>query len=378
MSGPLAGIRVIEVGGIGPGPFAGMLLADLGAEVIRVDRPVGGVDRDAHAVLLRGRRSLLIDLKDERGQEVVRRLVDSADVLIEGFRPGVMERLGLGPDELLARNPRLVYGRMTGWGQTGPYARLAGHDINYIATAGALKPTAAPDLTPVAPLNMLGDFGGGGMLLVSGVLAALLHARETGHGQVVDAAIVDGTAALTAMLHSMRNSGLWSAPRGENLFDGGAPFYGVYRTADDEWLAVGAIEPQFYAELLAGLGLSDELRETPQHASESWPRVRERFAEVIAARTKADWLHIFDGRDACVSEVVDPGDVATQPHLAARGTYVVVDGALQPAPAPRFSLTDLATPEPAPTPGADTAAVLRELGLDPDHYEAVLEPVGTP
>jgi len=355
MSGPLDGVRVVEIGGIGPGPFAGMLLADLGAEVIRVDRPTGGVDQDTHVVLLRGRRSMAVDLKDDRGLEVVRRLVDSADALIEGFRPGVMERLGLGPDELLARNPRLVYGRMTGWGQTGPYADVAGHDINFIATAGSLKPIAAPDSTPVAPLNMLGDFGGGGMLLVCGLLAALLHARETGQGQVVDAAIVDGAATLTAMLHSMRHSKRWSAPRGENLFDGGAPFYHVYRTRDDAWLAVGAIEPQFYAQLLEGLGLSEELRGTPQLAAEEWPRVRERFAEVVATRSLAGWLQVFDGTDACVSEVVDPQDVATQPHLAARETYLVVNGVLQPAPAPRFSLTDLPSPEPARRPSAARA-----------------------
>jgi alpha-methylacyl-CoA racemase len=340
VTGPLDGVRVLEVGGIGPGPFAGMLLADLGADVVRVERADGGgVDRGAHRILLRGRRSLALDLKDPRGQEVVLRLAAASDALIEGFRPGVMERLGLGPDAVLARNPRLVYARMTGWGQDGPYAQVAAHDINYIATAGALKPVAAPDLTPVPPLNMLGDFGGGGMLLACGLLAALVHARATGRGQVVDAAIVDGTALLTAMLQSMRASGQWAAPRGKNIFDGGAPFYGVYRTADDEWLAVGAIEPKFYAELLDGLGLAAELADTPQHRVADWPRVRDRFASVIAARPLAEWLDRFEGTDACVSEVVDPGDVLAQPHLAARGTYVDRDGVLHPAPAPRFSET---------------------------------------
>ena len=365
-SGPLTGVRVLEVGGIGPGPFAGLLLADLGATVIRIERPNGGAGIATHRILLRGRRQLVVDLKDPRGKDVVLRIADASDVLIEGFRPGVMERLGLGPDTALTRNPRLVYGRMTGWGQDGPLADSAGHDINYIAVAGVLQPIAGPDLTPVAPLNMLGDFGGGGMLLVAGLLAALIHARATGQGQVVDAAIVDGAALLTAMLHSMRASGRWDAPRGQNLFDGGAPFYGVYRTADERWLAVGAIEPQFYAALLHGLGLTGELAGLAQHDRHHWPATRERFAAVIARRTLAEWLAVFAGADACVSEVVDPASVTEHPHLALRRTYVDDDGLVQPAPAPRFSATPLAMPAPAPEPGSSETGLLTVFGLSDD------------
>jgi len=363
MSGPLTGVRVVEIGGIGPGPFAGMLLADLGAEVVRVDRPRADGDRETHRVLLRGRRSIAVDLKDPRGRNVVLALVERSDILLEGFRPGVMERLGLGPDAALRRRPGLVYGRMTGWGQVGPLANVAGHDINYIAVAGALAPIVASDLAPTPPLNMLGDFGGGGMLLACGVIAALLHARQSGKGQVVDAAIVDGVALLTAMLHSMRASGQWAAPRGQNLFDGGAPFYGVYRTADGHWVAVGAIEPQFYARLIDGLGLGEEIDDVAQHDARHWPRLRQLFADRFAQRTKSQWLEIFAGGDACVTGVTDPADVLSEPQLAARRTYVEADELLQPAPAPRFSRTTLTLPAPAPSPGADTGAVLAELGL---------------
>ncbi len=365
MTGPLAGVRVVEVGGIGPGPFAGMLLADLGAEVIRVDRP-GDAAPPGHSLLLRGRRSVGIDLKDDRGGDLVRRLAERSDVLIEGFRPGVMERLGLGPAELLAANPRLVYGRMTGWGQDGPLATAAGHDINYIAVAGALEPSTAPDGAPTPPLNLLGDFGGGGMLLVCGVLAAVLHARTTGRGQVVDAAIVDGTALMTAMLHSMRAEGIWAAERGHNLLDGGAPFYGVYATADHKWLAVGALEPPFYAQLLDGLGLADEQAGTDQYDAGRWPQTKARFAARIAERTREEWTTVFEGTDACVSPALAPDEVREHPHLAARGTFVDGPGGVQPAPAPRFSETSTALPTPANTSGADTAAVLTELGLSRD------------
>jgi len=372
-AGPLTGVRVLEVGGIGPGPFAGLLLADLGATVIRIERARGaGTDSASHRILLRGRRQLAVDLKDPRGQDVILRIADASDVLIEGFRPGVMERLGLGPDTVLTRNPRLVYGRMTGWGQDGPLAGSAGHDINYIAVAGALQPIAAPDLTPVAPLNMLGDFGGGGMLLAAGILAALVHARATGQGQVVDAAIVDGTALLTAMLHSMRAGGRWSAARGQNIFDGGAPFYGVYQTADDCWLAVGAIEPQFYAALLHGLGLTEELASLPQHDRRHWPATKERFAAVIAGRTLEEWTAVFDGTDACVTEVVDPAAVTEHPHLAKRRTYIADDGLLQPAPAPRFSATPLAMPAPAPEPGSSEIGLLTAFGLSDDDIQELV------
>jgi alpha-methylacyl-CoA racemase len=351
-----------------------MLLADLGAEVVRLERPSGsGTDHATHRILLRGRQSLALDLKNARGRDVALRLADSCDALIEGFRPGVMERLGLGPDVVLARNPKLVYGRMTGWGQEGPWADTAGHDINYIAAAGALEPLTGPDLTPVPPLNLLGDFGGGGMLLVCGMLAALLHARTTGEGQVVDAAIVDGTALLTAMLHSMRAEGGWDAPPGSNLFDGGAPYYGVYRAADGGWLALGAIEPEFYARLLHGLGLTEELAGIPQNDRAQWPRLRARIAARIAERPNCDWSSVFDGVDACVTAVVAPSDVLAQPHLAARATYIAnpSDGLVQPAPAPRFSTTPLRLPPPAPQPGADWHTVLAMAGMDAAEIEAL-------
>jgi alpha-methylacyl-CoA racemase len=372
MGGPLAGLRVVEVGGIGPVPFAGMILADMGADVVRIDRP-GGIDTGSHRILLRGRRSLVLNLREERAREVVLDLAASSDALLEGFRPGVMERLGLGPEELLARQPRLVYGRMTGWGQDGPLARAAGHDINYIAVAGALEPLAGTDLAPTPPHNMLGDFGGGGMLLVCGVLAAVLHARKSGVGQVVDAAIVDGTALLTSMLHSMRAQGDWPGPRGENLFDGGAPFYRVYETADGGWLAVGAIEPQFYAQLLEGLGLADELAHIPQDDRSAWPRLRDTFATRIRERRRAEWLAAFEGTDACVSPAMAPDELATHPHLAHRGTYLEHDGMLQPAPAPRFGATPLDLPAPAPAPGADSPDLLRALGLAPDEIDELID-----
>lgn len=371
MPGPLAGLRVAEVGGIGPVPFAGMILADMGADVVRIDRP-GGIDTGSHRILLRGRRSLVLDLRDKRAREIVHDLSASSDVLLEGFRPGVMERLGLGPEELLARQPRLVYGRMTGWGQDGPLARTAGHDINYIAVAGALEPLAGTDLAPTPPHNMLGDFGGGGMLLVGGILAAVLHARESGVGQVVDAAILDGTALLTSMLHSMRAQGDWPGPRGENLFDGGAPFYRVYQAADGGWLAVGSIEPQFYAHLLEGLGLAEELAGIAQYERSAWPRMRERFAARIRERCRTEWLAIFEGTDACVSPVLGPDELPGHPHLSHRGTYVELEGVLQPAPAPRFGTTPLDPPTPARAPGADSLALLRALGRTTEDIDELI------
>jgi alpha-methylacyl-CoA racemase len=371
-AGPLAGVRVIEMACIGPGPFAGMLLADMGADIVRVDRPdkVGCPrgDADSHRVLDRGRRSVAVDLKHPAGPEVVLRLAAGADVLIEGFRPGVMERLGLGPDDVARRNPGLVYGRMTGWGQDGPSAPRAGHDINYISLAGALEPIAAlGGGAPVAPLNMLGDFGGGGMLLALGVVSALLHARESGQGQVIDASIVDGTALLTAMTHAIRGSGGWASSRGENLFDGGAPYYGVYQCVDARWLSVGAIEPKFYAELAAGLGLTAQLPPETQHARELWPGQRALIAATIARRTRDEWVAIFGGRDACVAPVLAPDELLTQPHLAARGVFTEADGLVQPEPAPRFSRTPGARGATAPLVGEHTDAVLGDFGLsEPD------------
>ena len=373
VSGPLEGLRILEIGGIGPSPFAGMILADLGAEVIRVDRR-GGVDEGSHRILLRGRRSVVLDLKQAKARDIVIELAATCDALLEGFRPGVMERLGLGPEVLLANNPRLVYGRMTGWGQEGPLASVAGHDINFIAVAGALEPLCGADLAPTAPHNMLGDFGGGGMLLACGVLAALLHAARTGAGQVVDAAIVDGTALLTSMLHSMRAMGDWPGPRGENLFDGGAPFYGVYETADGGWLALGAIEPQFYSLLLQGLGFADDsyVSAVQQHDRDHWPPLRLRFAKRIGERSRAEWMSVFEGTDACVSPVLAPHEVGGHAHLAARRTYITRDGLLQPAPAPRFSATPAGVPAHAPAWSQDTHSLLLELGLKPSEIEALI------
>jgi alpha-methylacyl-CoA racemase len=363
--GPLAGVRVVEIGGIGPGPFAAMMLSDLGADVVRVDRPEEDL-RPTHAVLLRGRRSVVADLKSPDGLAVVLALVDRADILIEGFRPGVAERLGFGPDVALGRNPLLVYGRMTGWGQDGPYAALAGHDLTYLAVAGVLDAFAAEDGRPVPPLNLLGDFGGGGMLLALGVVSALWHARESGQGQVVDAAIVDGVAAMTAMHQSMLGSGLWHAPRGANLFDGGAPFYRCYRTADDRWLAVGAIEPVFYDRFVSGLGVPADEVGAAQLDPTQWPRLAEVFAERIAAQPLAHWVAVFADLDACVAPVLTVQEARDDPHLSARGAYAAVPGSpglVQPAPAPRFSATPTTAGPPATEPGSHTDAVERELGL---------------
>lgn len=362
MSGPLTGVVVLEVGGIGPGPFAGMMLADLGAEVVRVDRPGGiGPLAPLHSILLRGRKSVVLDLKVQEERVALASLAEQADILIEGFRPGVMERLGLGPEDLLAANPRLVYGRMTGWGQTGHLAQTAGHDINYIAAAGALEPIVGVDGTPAPPLNMLGDFGGGAMLLVAGVLAALHHSRATGTGQVVDAAIIDGTAALTAMHHSMVNNGAWVNPRGENLFDGGAPYYRTYRTADDRWLAVGAIEPQFYRQLVAGLGLAEECPESTQNDQAQWPAIRARFASRIAEKTRDEWESVFDRSDACVTAVLSATEVASFLHTVERETFAPTESGVQPSPAPRFSATPLRLPAAAGAIGSATAEVLSRL-----------------
>ncbi|WP_375476372.1 CaiB/BaiF CoA transferase family protein [uncultured Jatrophihabitans sp.] len=378
MTGPLAGIRVIELAAIGPAPFAGMLLADLGADVVRVDRPerLGLLrpDGDSHLVLDRGRRSLSVDLKHRRGPAVVCKLAEQSDVLIEGMRPGVVERLGLGPDVLLARNPRLVYGRMTGWGQDGPDAHKAGHDINYVAVSGALEPIAAPDGgPPVAPLNMLGDFGGGGMLLAVGVVSALVHAQRTGEGQVVDASILDGAALLTAMHRSLSHIGRWDAPRGENLFDGGAPFYAVYRCADDRWLSVGAIEPKFYADLADGLGLSDRLPAEQQYATSEWPRQRRLIADTVASRTRDEWVSVFADLDACVAAVLAPHEAPDAPQPAARGVYARVDGLIHPQPAPRFTATPTRLRPGRASVGEHTAEVLAAFGCTADEIADLLD-----
>ncbi|MDW3847204.1 CoA transferase [Micromonospora sp. BRA006-A] len=365
MSGPLDGVRVVELAGIGPGPFAAMLLADLGADVVRVDRPEPGAlpaGDPARNLLNRGKRSIVVDLKHPGGAEVVLALAARAAILIEGWRPGVAERLGVGPETALARNPGLVYGRMTGWGQDGPLARAAGHDIGYIAVAGALHPIGRAGGPPQIPLNLVGDFGGGSLYLVVGILAALHVAAATGRGQVVDAAIVDGAAHLTTPFAGMLAQGTWRPERGRNLLDGGAPFYDVYATADEGHMAVGALEPQFYAELLRLLGLAGA--DLPaQHDVAGWPVLRARFAEVFAGRSRAEWTAVFDGTDACVAPVLSLAEAPGHPHLAARGTYEEHFGVRQPAVAPRLSGTPGRVGGPPPAPGADTEPVLTEWGL---------------
>ncbi|MEU2699893.1 MULTISPECIES: CaiB/BaiF CoA transferase family protein [Micromonospora] len=365
MSGPLAGVRVVELAGIGPGPFAAMLLADLGADVVRVDRPEPGAlpaGDPGRNLLNRGKRSIVVDLKHPDGAEVVLALAGRAAILIEGWRPGVAERLGVGPQAALARNPGLVYGRMTGWGQDGPLARAAGHDIGYIAVAGALHPIGRAGGPPQIPLNLVGDFGGGSLYLVVGILAALHVAAATGRGQVVDAAIVDGAAHLTTPFAGMLAQGTWRPERGRNLLDGGAPFYDVYATADGGHMAVGALEPQFYAELLRLLGLAGA--DLPaQHDVAGWPVLRARFAEVFAGRTRDEWTAVFDGTDACVAPVLSLTEAPGHPHLAARGTYEEHFGVRQPAVAPRLSGTPGRVGGPPPAPGADTEPVLTDWGL---------------
>jgi alpha-methylacyl-CoA racemase len=362
-SGPLSGVRVVELAGIGPGPFAAMLLADLGADVVRVDRPDGGAlqiaspDRD---ILFRGRPNVLIDLKSPRGVGLVLDLVERADILLEGFRPGVMERLGLGPDACLERNPRLVYGRMTGWGQDGPLAHTSGHDINYISVAGGLEPLGHADQPPTFPQNLLGDFAGGSLYLVTGVLAALSHARETGVGQVVDTAITDGVAHLMAMPISMQQAGVWDGRRGTSMLGGAAPFYDVYETSDGRWMSVGGLEHRFWK--IMGDLLDVELPD--RNDLSEWPALRKVLAETFAQRTQAEWAEIFDGTDACVAPVVPLTEAYEHPHNVARGTYLERDGLTQPAPAPRFSATPATLTTSPSMPGADTRAALTAWGID--------------
>jgi len=370
-------VRVVEIASLAPAPFGCMVLSDLGAEVTQVDRVGGDGGHGAAAAtmvpadpLRRGRRSVGLNLKDAAGLDALLRLAESADVLVEGFRPGVAERLGFGPDVCLRRNPRLIFARMTGWGQDGPLAQSAGHDIDYIAISGALHPIGRAGQRPVPPLNLVGDFGGGGMLLAVGVLAALVERARSGRGQVVDAAMVDGSALLTTFLYGMRAAGMWRDERGTNLLDGGAPFYDTYETADGQHVAVGALEPQFYAELLTRLGLDGE--DLPaQHDPAGWPVLRARFTEVFKQRTRAQWAAVFEGTDACVAPVLTPGEAPGHPHNAARGTFADVGGVVQPAPAPRFSRTPCRMPPPPGTPGADTDAVLAAIGLTPEEIGAL-------
>ena len=374
--GPLAGITVIELAGIGPGPFCGMMLADLGADVIRVDRAQsvqgGDPERPPADLLARGRRSIGVDLKSPDGVEVVLSLVERADALIEGFRPGVTERLGLGPDDCLARNPRLVYGRMTGWGQDGPYASTAGHDINYISLAGALDPIGRRGEAPVPPLNLVGDFGGGGLLLAFGIVAGLLEARTSGRGQVIDAAMVDGAAALMTMTHSLRAMGIWNDERGTNMLDTGAHFYDVYETADGGYVSIGSIEPQFYAELLRLTGLEGE--DLPwQHDRAQWPALKERLAGIFRTKTRDEWCEIMEGTDVCFAPVLTIPEAVAHPHNVHRGTFVEVAGIPQPGPAPRFSRTEAAIARPPAHAGQHTDEILAEAGVDADRIAKLRE-----
>jgi alpha-methylacyl-CoA racemase len=364
--GPLAGMRVVELAGIGPGPYAAMLLADMGADVIRVERPgkPGSAVPPDKDVLRRNRRSVVLDLRTEQGVQAVLALVARSDVLIEGFRPGVTERMGLGPEDCRAVNPRLVYGRMTGWGQTGPLANAAGHDIGYIAITGALNAVGHAGGRPVPPVNLVGDFGGGSLFLVMGILAASWEATRSGRGQVVDAAIVDGASSLTALLHGMMAGGLWRDERGANMLDSGVPWYDTYQTADGQWMAVGALEPQFYAEFVRLLGLQAE--DADRSDPRRWAELRSAFTVAFASRTRDEWAKVFDGTDACVAPVLSLNEAPTDPHLAARGTFVDVGGVVQPAPAPRFSRTTTAPPVAPPAPGEHTREVLRECGVDVD------------
>ena len=368
MTGPLVGIEVVEVASIGPGPFCAMVLADLGADVTRVERPTTAAPESDPPPdpLQRGRSaSLALDLKAPGGLEVFLDLVESADVLIEGFRPGVMERLGAGPQECLTLNPRLIYGRMTGWGQEGQRAVSAGHDIDYLAVAGVLHPIGSADRPPPVPLNLIADFGGGGMLLALGICAALVGRTSGSPGQVIDAAMVDGASLLAAMFHGMRTTGTWTDEREANLLDGGAPFYRCYETADGRFVAIGAIEPQFFAALLEGLEIDPETLGS-QYDRGTWPATRDRFAAVFGGRTRDDWNRIFAGTDACVAPINDLGEATVDPHMAERGSFIEVAGVVQPAPAPRFSVTELDKPSAPRPPGADTERALVDLGYSSD------------
>jgi alpha-methylacyl-CoA racemase len=377
MTGPLSGFKIVEMAGIGPAPFAAMMLADMGAEVVRVER-AGAVRGPApatpHADLLRrNRRNVAVDLKHPDGVAVVLDLVERADALIEGFRPGVMERLGVGPDVCLARNPALVFGRMTGWGQDGPYATSAGHDINYIALAGALAHFGRAGQAPTPPINMVGDFGGGGMLLAFGVVCGLLEAQRSGSGQVIDAAMVDGAAALMTMIWTMHHSGLHDiSRRGVNMLDTGAHFYDTYECADGEYISIGSIEPQFYAELLRLTGLDDDARFADQHDRASWPELKSRLGEIFRCKARAEWCAVMEHTDVCFAPVLRLDEASQHPHNVARSTFVDAFGALQPAPAPRFSRTLPELSRPPAHDGQHTREVLGDWGVAPDRVEALI------
>lgn len=357
--GPLSGIRIIEFAGIGPGPLCGTFLGDMGADIIRIDRAGG---KSAPGAGSRSRRSIALNLKDPRGVDVALKLLDGADGTFEPFRPGVMERLGLGPEVCLARNPKLVYGRMTGWGQDGPLASAAGHDINYIALTGALHAIGERGGGPVPPLNLVGDFGGGTMLLAFGMVCGLLEASRSGRGQVVDAAMIDGASMLMAMLYGMKDAGAWTNTRGDNMLDGGAHFYGCYECSDGKWISIGSIEPQFYALLRETLGLTDPAFDA-QTDKAGWQALKAKLADHFRTKTCAQWVQLMEGTDICFAPVLDLDDAPQHPHNVARRTFIEVDGVTQPAPAPRFSRTPAAHPSGAPQIGGNTDGVLAEAGF---------------
>jgi alpha-methylacyl-CoA racemase len=366
--GPLSGLKVLEFAGIGPGPFCGMLLSDLGADVVRIDRKGSGRSSPAD-VTARGRRSVALDLKQPAAVEACLKLMESADAVFEGFRPGVMERLGLGPDVALKRNPRLVYGRMTGWGQTGPYAKAAGHDMNYIAITGALHAIGTDD-KPVPPLNLVGDFGGGALYLAFGLLAGVISARETGQGQVIDCAMTDGSASLMAMFYGFKAMGIWKDERRSNLLDGGAHFYDTYQCADGRWVSIGSIEPQFYALLLEKTGITDP-QFSNQMSRDDWPSLRQKLAEVIATKSQAEWCELMEATDVCFAPVLTLEEAPSHAHNAARQTFVEVAGVMQPAPAPRFSATPGEIQGPPPGIGAHNDVALGEWGFSAAEIETL-------
>jgi alpha-methylacyl-CoA racemase len=368
--GPLTGMTIIELAGIGPGPFCGMMLADMGAEVIRVDR-TGGSTRRGKDVLSRGRKSIAVDLKDERGTELILKLCENADALFEGFRPGVTERLGLGPEVCMERNPRLVYGRMTGWGQDGPMANAAGHDINYISLAGALHAIGGKGGKPVPPLNLVGDFGGGGMLLAFGLVCAMLEAQKSGEGQVVDAAMVDGAATLMAMFFTMQGVGAFKDERGSNMLDSGAHFYDTYETSDGKYISLGSIEPQFYALLLDKAGLDKE-EFSAQMDQSRWPAYKEKITAVFKTKTRDEWCDLMEGSDVCFAPVLSLTEVHEHPHNASRNTFVELDGLMQPAPSPRFSRSEAQLTHGTRIAGEDTAAVLQGAGCSVEQIESLV------
>lgn len=382
MPGPLQGYRIVELAGIGPAPFAGMMLSDMGAEVVRIDRAQsvrdlvpGMSEHPSGDVLGRNRQSIGVDLKHPDGRETVLRLAERADALIEGFRPGVTERLGIGPDDCMARNPKLVYGRMTGWGQTGPYAPTAGHDINYIALSGTLSMIGRKGDAPVPPLNLVGDFGGGGMLLAYGVVCGLLEASRSGQGQVIDAAMVDGAALLAAMVHGFRAMGIWGDERGTNMLDTGAWFYEVYETADGRYISLGSIESQFLAEMVGLTGLADDgAGPLPdQQDRDTWPAMKERLAAVVRTRTRDEWCTVLEGHDACFAPVLEPEEAAEHPHNVERGTFIRPGGVLQPAPAPRFSRTVPEVSGPPARAGEHTDGALAGWGFEADEIAKLRE-----